>query len=122
MLVKRILIVDDTAFMRLSLRAMLERNGFEVIGEAENGSVAVNKYKELRPDIVTMDITMPVMDGIQALKEIRQFDSNSKVVMISALGQESYVREAVMLGAKGFVIKPFKEDYVIKTLNKLLQF
>ena len=119
---KRILIVDDTAFMRLSLRAMLERNGFEVIGEAENGSVAVNKYKELRPDIVTMDITMPVMDGIQALKEIRQFDSNSKVVMISALGQESYVREAVMLGAKGFVIKPFKEDYVIKTLNKLLQF
>ena len=119
MLMKRVLIVDDTAFMRLSLKAMLEKNGFEVIGEAENGSVAVIKYKELRPDIVTMDITMPVMDGLQALKEIRQFDSNSKIVMISALGQESYVREAVMLGAKGFVIKPFKEDYVIQTLRKL---
>ncbi|HEY8420933.1 MAG TPA: response regulator [Thermoclostridium sp.] len=116
---KRVLIVDDTAFMRMSLKTMLEKNGFEVIGEAENGSVAVRKYKELRPDIVTMDITMPEMDGIQALKEIRQFDSNSKVVMISALGQESYVREAVMSGAKGFIIKPFKEDYVVQTLSRL---
>lgn len=116
---KRVLIVDDTAFMRMSLKAMLERNGFQVVDEAEDGSVAVRKYRELRPDIVTMDITMPVMDGIQALKEIRKLDSNSKVVMISALGQESYVREAVMCGAKGFIVKPFKEDYVIKTLNKL---
>lgn len=116
---KRVLIVDDTAFMRMSLKTMLEKNGFEVIGEAENGSVAVRKYKELRPDIVTMDITMPEMDGIQALKEIRQFDSNSKVVMISALGQESYIREAVMSGAKGFIIKPFKEDYVVQTLSRL---
>lgn len=119
MLMKRVLIVDDTAFMRMSLKTMLEKNGFEVIGEAENGSVAVRKYKELRPDIVTMDITMPEMDGIQALKEIRQFDSNSKVVMISALGQESYIREAVMSGAKGFIIKPFKEDYVVQTLSRL---
>lgn len=116
---KRVLIVDDTAFMRMLLKAMLEKNGFQVIGEAENGSVAVKKYKELKPDIVTMDITMPKMDGIQALREIRQFDSNSKVVMISALGQESFVREAVLLGAKGFIIKPFREDYVVKTLNKL---
>mgnify|MGYP000430170171 CR=1 FL=1 len=116
---KRVLIVDDTAFMRMLLKAMLEKNGFQVIGEAENGSVAVKKYKELKPDIVTMDITMPEMDGIQALREIRQFDSNSKVVMISALGQESFVREAVLLGAKGFIIKPFREDYVVKTLNKL---
>lgn len=116
---KRVLIVDDTAFMRILLKAMLEKNGFQVIGEAENGSVAVKKYKELKPDIVTMDITMPEMDGIQALREIRQFDSNSKVVMISALGQESFVREAVLLGAKGFIIKPFREDYVVKTLNKL---
>jgi len=119
MLMKRVLIVDDTAFMRMLLKAMLEKNGFQVIGEAENGSVAVKKYKELKPDIVTMDITMPEMDGIQALREIRQFDSNSKVVMISALGQESFVREAVLLGAKGFIIKPFREDYVVKTLNKL---
>ncbi|HHV30670.1 response regulator [Acetivibrio mesophilus] len=116
---KRVLIVDDAAFMRISLKTMLEKNGFQVIDEAENGSVAVKKYKELKPDIVTMDITMPEMDGIQALKEIRQFDSNSKVIMISAMGQESYVREAVMSGAKGFVVKPFKEDYVIQTLSKL---
>jgi len=116
---KRVLIVDDTAFMRMSLKAMLERNGFQVIDEAENGYVAVRKYKELRPDIVTMDITMPEMDGLQALKEIRQFDPNSKVVMITALGQESCVREAVMSGARGFVVKPFKEEYVIQTLSKL---
>ena len=119
MLMKRVLIVDDAAFMRMSLKTILEKNGFQVVGEAENGSVAIKKYKELQPDIVTMDITMPEMDGIQALKEIRQFDSDSKVVMISALGQEVYVREAVMSGAKGFVVKPFKEDYVIQTLSKL---
>lgn len=88
MLMKRVLIVDDTAFMRMSLKAMLEKNGFQVVDEAENGSVAVKKYKELRPDIVTMDITMPVMDGIQALKEIRKFDANSKVIMISASGRK----------------------------------
>jgi len=116
---KRVLIVDDSAFMRMSLRTMLEKNGFQVIDEAENGSVAVIKYKELKPDIVTMDITMPEMDGIQALKEIRKFDSNCKVIIISAMGQESYVREAVMSGAKGFVVKPFKEDYIIQTLSKL---
>ncbi|HOQ37489.1 MAG TPA: response regulator [Acetivibrio sp.] len=116
---KRVLIVDDAAFMRMSLRTMLEKNGFQVIDEAENGSVAVIKYKELKPDIVTMDITMPEMDGIQALKEIRKFDSNCKVIIISAMGQESYVREAVMSGAKGFVVKPFKEDYIIQTLSKL---
>ncbi len=116
---KRVLIVDDAAFMKMSLRTMLEKNGFQVIDEAENGSVAVIKYKELKPDIVTMDITMPKMDGIQALKEIRKFDSNCKVIIISAMGQESYVREAVMSGAKGFVVKPFKEDYIIQTLSKL---
>lgn len=116
---KRVLIVDDAAFMRLSLKTILEKNGFEVVDEAENGSVAVKKYKELRPDIVTMDITMPEKDGIQALKEIRQFDSNSKIVMISAMGQESHVREAVMSGAKGFIVKPFDEDYVVQTLKKL---
>jgi len=116
---KRVLIVDDAAFMRITLKTILEKNGFQVVDEAENGSIAVRKYKELHPDIVTMDITMPVKDGIQALKEIRQFDSNSKIVMITALGQEYYVREAVMLGAKGFVVKPFKEEYVIETLSKL---
>lgn len=119
MLLKRVLIVDDASFMRIALKAILERYGFQVVGEAENGYEAIKKYKELQPDIVTMDITMPEMDGVQALKEIRSFDPNSKVVMISALGQESYVRKAVMLGAKGFIVKPYKEEYVVQTLNKL---
>jgi len=116
---KKVLIVDDAAFMRGSLRMMLERNGFEVIGEAENGNIAVQKYTELKPDLVTMDITMPEMDGIGALKQIKQLDPSSKIIMISALGQESYVREAIILGAKGFVVKPFKEDAVVKALNTL---
>jgi len=115
----RVLIADDAAFMRMILKNMLEKNGFQVVGEADNGAVAVKKFNELKPDIVTMDITMHEMDGIQALKEIKKLDSNSKIVMISAMGQESYVREAVMLGAKGFIVKPFKEDYVIQTLSKL---
>jgi two-component system chemotaxis response regulator CheY len=113
------MIVDDAAFMRLSLQTILEKNGFEVIGEAENGAVAIKKYNELKPDIVTMDITMPEMDGVTALKEIRALDCNAKVVMITAMGQENYVKEAVMLGAKGFIVKPWKEDYVIQTLRKL---
>jgi two-component system, chemotaxis family, chemotaxis protein CheY len=116
---KRVLIVDDAAFMRISLRNILEKNGFEVIGEASNGLEAVDKYKTLKPDIVTMDITMPDMDGVEALTEIRKLDSSAKIVMISALGQESWVRKAVMLGARGFVVKPYKEDYVVATLNKI---
>lgn len=116
---KRVLIVDDAAFMRMSLKTILEKNSFQVVGEAENGAVAVKKYKELHPDIVTMDITMPEMDGVLALKEIKAIDPNSKVVMISAMGQEKFVREAVKLGAKGFVVKPFKEDYIVQTLMKL---
>ncbi|MCX8131658.1 MAG: response regulator [Clostridia bacterium] len=116
---KNVLVVDDAAFMRGSLRIMLERNGYNVVGEAENGMVAVKKYKELQPDIVTMDITMPEMDGLEALKTIRAFDPNSKIVMISALGQENNVKQAVLSGAKGFIVKPFKEEHVVKTLSKL---
>lgn len=116
---KTVLIVDDAAFMRITLKTILQNNGFDVVGEAENGAVAVAKYNELKPDIVTMDITMPIMDGVQALKAIRSQDSNAKVVMISAMGQEVYVKEAVMCGAKGFIVKPWKEEYVIQTLNKL---
>jgi two-component system chemotaxis response regulator CheY len=116
---KKILIVDDAAFMRIMLKSILEGNGFEVIGEAENGVAAIMKYKMLQPDIVTMDITMPEMDGIEALKEIRMIDPNSKIVMITALGQDTYVRQAIMNGAKGFIVKPYKEEYVIETLNKL---
>lgn len=116
---KKVLVVDDAAFMRMSLKNILDKNGFQVIGEAENGIEAVKKYLELKPDIVTMDITMPEMDGVQALEEIMKQDSNAKVVMISALGQESWVKKAIILGAKGFVVKPFKEDFVLQTLSKV---
>lgn len=115
----RVLIVDDAAFMRASLKLMLEKNGFQVIGEAENGLVGIKKYKELSPDIVTMDITMPEMDGIQAIKEIMKVDPKSKIIVVSAMGQEPYVREAVLSGAKGFIVKPFKEDQIVKALGKI---
>ncbi|OPZ85285.1 MAG: Chemotaxis protein CheY [Firmicutes bacterium ADurb.Bin419] len=116
---KRVLVADDAAFMRTSLRMMLERNGFEVVGEAENGLVAVSKYKEMNPDIVTMDITMPLCDGIKAVQMIKEFDPNAKIVMISSMGQECFVKEAIVSGAKGFIVKPFKEEYVVSTLAKL---
>ncbi|KZL90354.1 response regulator [Clostridium magnum] len=117
---KKVLIVDDAAFMRLTLKTILEKNGFEVIGEAENGAVGIEKYKELKPDLVTMDITMPEMDGIEALKEIKNIDPKSKVIMISAVGQEANVRKSIVLGAKSFIVKPFKNEHVIKTLTKIL--
>lgn len=113
---KKVLIIDDAAFMRITLKTMLERNDFKVVGEAANGLEGVKKYAELMPDIVTMDITMPEMDGVKALKEIRKVDNNAKVVMISAMGQEALVKEAVLSGAVGFLVKPFKEDAVIKSL------
>ncbi len=115
----RILVVDDAVFMRHSLKLILEKAGYEIVGEAEDGSVAVNKYKELRPDIVTMDITMPQLDGVSALKMIRSFDAKAKVIMISAMGQEGLVKEAVISGAIAFIVKPFKEDVVIETLKKI---
>ncbi|WHH57612.1 response regulator [Petroclostridium sp. X23] len=117
---KKVLIVDDAAFMRLSLKTILEKNGYEIVGEAGNGNAAVIKYKEYRPDIVTMDITMPEMDGIEALKAIRQHDPKAKIVMITTMGQETRVMEAVISGAKSFIVKPFKEQHVIQTLQKLL--
>lgn len=118
---KKVLIVDDAAFMRTAIKNILEKHGFEVIDVAENGSVGVQKYKELKPDIVTMDITMPEMTGLEALKSIIAFDKKAKVVMVSAMGQDQMVMEAVMCGAKSFIIKPFKEDRVIQTLNKIYE-
>jgi two-component system, chemotaxis family, chemotaxis protein CheY len=118
---KKVLIVDDAAFMRMAIKKILEKNGFEVIGEAENGERGVQKYKESKPDIVTMDMTMPEMTGIEALKAIREFDPKAKVVMVSAMGQEVFIREAVIQGAKSFIVKPFKEDHVVRTLNKILE-
>lgn len=114
-----VMIVDDAAFMRVSIRNILLKNGFEVAGEAENGTVAVQKYAELKPDVVTMDITMPEMNGLDALKAIRKLDPDAKVVMVSALGQEAMVRDAVIAGAKGFIVKPYKEDIIVETLRKL---
>lgn len=116
---KKVLIVDDAAFMRLTLKTMLERNGFEVVGEAENGSIGVKKCMELTPDIVTMDITMPQLDGLEALKLINKAVPSTKVIMISAMGQEKMIFEAVANGAKGFLVKPFKEENVVLTMNKL---
>ena len=115
----RVLIVDDAAFMRISIKNMLTKNGYEVVGEAENGVIGVDLYKELNPDIVTMDITMPEMSGLDALKEIMKSDPKAKVVMVSAMGQEAMVRDAIVSGAKGFIVKPFKEEGIIAALKKL---
>jgi len=115
----RVLIVDDAAFMRISIKNMLTKNGYEVVGEAENGAVGVEMYKDLKPDIVTMDITMPEMSGLEALKEITKSDPQAKVVMVSAMGQEAMVREAIVSGAKGFIVKPFKEEGIIAAIKKL---
>lgn len=115
----KVLIVDDATFMRFVIRTLLEKNGFEVVGEAENGAIGVQKYMELKPDIVTMDITMPEMTGLEAVKAIRQFDPNAKIVMMTAMGQESMVKDAIMSGAKSFIVKPFKDEHVINTLNKI---
>lgn len=116
---KRVLIVDDAIFMRKSLSLILKKTGFEIVGEADNGINGVLKYAELKPDLVTMDITMPFMDGITALKEIKKIDTNAKVIMVSAMGQEAYVREAIVAGAKSFIVKPFKENHVIKVLESI---
>lgn len=116
----KVLVVDDSAFMRLTLRMMLERKGFEVVGEAANGALGVRRYEELRPDLVTMDMTMPEMDGLRALQAIKQLDPAAKVVVVSAMGQETMVRDAIMAGAKSFIVKPFAEEHVVATLNKIL--
>jgi two-component system chemotaxis response regulator CheY len=116
----RILIVDDAAFMRMMIRDILTKNGYEVCGEANDGVQAVEKYKELKPDLVTMDITMPEMDGINALKEIKKLDANAKVIMCSAMGQQAMVIDAIQAGARDFIVKPFQADRVIEAIKKTL--
>ncbi len=117
---KTILIVDDAAFMRMMLKDILSKNDFEVVGEAENGKAAVAAYQKLQPDIVTMDITMPEMNGIDAVKEIKALDAAAKVVMVSAMGQQPMVIEAIQAGAVDFIVKPFQPDRVVEALNKAL--
>ena len=116
----RVLIVDDAAFMRMMLRDILSKNGFEIVGEAENGKIAVQMYEELKPDVVTMDITMPEMDGIAAVKEIKTTYPDAKVVMVSAMGQQAMVIEAIRSGAPDFIVKPFQPDRVLEALGKAL--
>lgn len=115
----KVLIVDDAVFMRLTLKKFLSENDFEVVGEAVNGVEAIAKYKELKPDLVTMDITMPELTGIDALKAIIEFDPKAKVIMISAMGQENMVKQAIILGAKSFIVKPFNEEQVVGVLKRL---
>ena len=116
----KILIVDDAAFMRMMLKDILTKNGFEICGEAPNGIKAVEIYKSEKPDIVTMDITMPEMDGIQAVKEIKRIDPNAKIIMCSAMGQQAMVMEAIKSGARDFIVKPFQPDRVIESIKKAL--
>ncbi len=116
----RVLIVDDATFMRMMVKDILEKNGYEVIGEANNGIKAVELYKAENPDIVTMDITMPEMDGIEAVKQIKAFDPSAKIVMCSAMGQQSMVMDAIKAGAKDFIVKPFQADRVLEAIKKVL--
>ncbi|MFN8671895.1 MAG: response regulator [Candidatus Sericytochromatia bacterium] len=117
----RVLVVDDAAFMRMMLKDILIKNGFMVIGEASNGAEAVLKYQELKPDVVTMDITMPEMDGITAVREIIKINSSAKVVMCSAMGQQAMVLDAIQAGARDFIVKPFQEEKVVDAMTKVLR-
>ena len=117
---KNILICDDAAFMRMMIKDILTKNGYNVVGEAENGAKAVEKYQELKPDLVLMDITMPEMDGIQALKAIKAVDPSATVIMCSAMGQQAMVIESIQSGAKDFIVKPFQQDRVLEAVRKVV--
>ena len=117
---KNILICDDAAFMRMMIKDILTKNGYTVVGEAENGAKAVEKYAELKPDLVLMDITMPEMDGIQALKKIKEADPSATVIMCSAMGQQAMVIESIQSGAKDFIVKPFQADRVLEAVRKFV--
>ena len=117
---KRILVVDDAAFMRMIIKDILSKNGYEIAGEAENGITAVEMYKEIIPDLVTMDITMPEMDGIAAVREIINHDPGARIIMCSALGQQAMVIEAIQAGARDFIVKPFQAERVVEAVSKAL--
>ena len=115
-----ILICDDAAFMRMMIRDILTKNGYNVVGEAENGAMAVDMYEELHPDLTMLDITMPEMDGIQALKKIKEADAGALVIMCSAMGQQAMVIESIQSGAKDFIVKPFQADRVLEAVKKVV--
>lgn len=114
----RILVVDDASFMRMMLKDILSRAGHHIVGEAGNGFEAVTVYKEVKPDIVTMDITMPEMDGIEAVKQIMAYDKSAKIIMCSAMGQQTMVVDAIKAGARDFIVKPFQQERVLDSLKK----
>lgn len=115
----KVLVVDDASFMRMRMTKLLTENGFEV-EEAENGAEAVAKYEELKPDLVLMDITMPVMDGIEAVKKIKEGDADANIIMCSAIGQQTMVIEALKAGAKDFIVKPFQPDRIMESVKRVL--
>ena len=116
----KVLIVDDAVFMRMSINQMLTNSGYEVVGEAVNGKDAILKFNELQPDITTMDITMPDMDGIQAVRAIMAIDPNAKVLMISAMGQQTMVFDAMKAGAKNFIVKPFQKERLLEAFQNII--
>jgi len=116
---KKVLIVDDASVVRLMIKKVLNKGDFEIVGEAANGTEALTKYKDLRPDVVTMDITMPEVDGIQATKDIMAFDENAKVVIMSGIDQKEMLWQAIKAGAVSYIVKPFENDRVISTLNEV---
>lgn len=117
---KRVLVVDDAMFMRTAVKRILGEAGFDIVGEAENGEIAVSKYNELQPDVVIMDITMPIMDGISACKNIVSSNPGARIVMCTALGQQNLVIEALQAGAKDYIVKPFQPSRVVDGISKVL--
>jgi two-component system chemotaxis response regulator CheY len=117
---KTILLVDDATIMRMMLKKLLSENGYEIIGEAENGQKAVEKYKDLKPNLVVMDITMPEMTGIAATRAIKEYDPNALIIMCSAMGQQSMVIESIQAGARDFIVKPFQNDRVLEAVAKII--
>ena len=117
---KRILITDDALFMRVTLKNILTKQGYEIAGEASNGLESVEMYQSTKPDLVTMDITMPEMDGISAVREIKKLDANAQIIMCTAMGQKTMVLDAVSAGARDFIIKPFQAEKVIEAVKKLI--
>ena len=117
---KKALVVDDASYMREVIKDILSKNGYEVVGEAENGKEAVTKYSQLKPDFVTMDIVMQEKSGIDGVKEIMKIDENARILMVSAMGQQQMVVEAIQAGAKGFVIKPFKPEVLLEEVNRIV--
>jgi two-component system chemotaxis response regulator CheY len=116
----RVLIVDDAVVMRMMIKDILSKNGFEIVGEAQNGAEAVEKYKDLRPDVVTMDMVMPGIDGIAAVKRIVSEDPGAKILMCTSLGQEALLNEAMQAGAKSYITKPFQPSKILESIEKVL--